>query len=323
MLRPPVPANEAERMEVLRSYKILDTPAEDRFDRITRLARRLFNVPIAAITLVDTGRQWFKSHPGLDASETSRDVSFCGHAILGDDLFFVNDASTDVRFADNPLVTGAPNIRFYAGCPLSVTGDIRLGTLCVIDSRPRLFDDEERIVLRDLADMAEQEIAATQMATTDELTGLANRRGFKSLAEQAVRLCLSTQRPASVLYLDLNGFKQINDTYGHAEGDLALVAFASILRTALRDGDVIGRMGGDEFAVLLSSTDEHGAMTAMERIRNQLDLFNRAAQKPYQLRSSVGSAMTRDDQPSSVDDLLARADAAMYQQKRALASERR
>lgn len=310
-------------MEVLRSYKILDTPAEDRFERITRLARRLFNVPIAAITLVDTGRQWFKSHPGLDASETSRDVSFCGHAILGDDLFFVNDASTDVRFADNPLVTGTPNIRFYAGCPLSVTGDIRLGTLCVIDSRPRIFDDEERIVLRDLADMAEQEIAATQMATTDELTGLANRRGFKALAEQAVRLCMSTQRSAALLYLDLNGFKQINDTYGHAEGDHALVAFATILRTALRDGDVIGRMGGDEFAVLLSSTDEHGAMSAMERIRNQLEIFNRAAQKPYQLRSSVGSAMTRDDQPSTVDDLLARADAAMYQQKRATASERR
>nr|WP_322048437.1 sensor domain-containing diguanylate cyclase [Paraburkholderia sp. J67] len=310
-------------MEVLRSYKILDTPPEDRFDRITRLARRLFNVPIAAITLVDTGRQWFKSHPGLDVSETSRDVSFCGHAILGNDLFFVNDASIDVRFADNPLVTGTPNIRFYAGCPLSVSSDIRLGTLCVIDSRPRLFDDEERIVLRDLADMAEQEIATTQMATTDELTGLANRRGFKSLAEQAVRLCRGAQRPASLLYLDLNGFKPINDTYGHAEGDRALVAFATILRTALREGDVIGRMGGDEFAVLLSSTDESGAMTAVERIRNQLDLFNRAAQKPYELRSSVGMAMMRDDLPSSVDDLLARADAAMYQQKRATASERR
>ncbi len=303
-------------MQALRSYKILDTPAEDRFERITRLARRLFNVPIAAITLVDTGRQWFKSHPGLDASETARDVSFCGHAILSDELFFVNDASTDVRFADNPLVTGSPNIRFYAGCPLSVTGDIRLGTLCVFDSRPRLLDDEERIVLRDLADMAEQEIAATQMATTDELTGLANRRGFNALAQQAVRLCMGTQRPASLLYLDLNGFKQINDTYGHAEGDLALVAFAGILRTALRDGDVIGRMGGDEFAVLLPSTDENGAMSAMERIRNQLDLFNRTAQKPYHLRSSVGSAMTRDD-------LLARADAAMYLQKRATASERR
>ncbi|WP_321815240.1 MULTISPECIES: sensor domain-containing diguanylate cyclase [unclassified Paraburkholderia] len=323
MLRPSEPANEAERLDVLRSLKILDTPPEDRFDRITRLARRLFNVPIAAITLVDSGRQWFKSHPGLDVSETSRDVSFCGHVILGDELFFVNDASIDSRFADNPLVTGNPNIRFYAGCPLSVPGDIRLGTLCVIDNRPRVFDDEERIVLRDLAAMAEQEIAATQMATTDELTGLANRRGFKSLAEQAVRLCRNTQRPASLLYLDLNGFKQINDTYGHAEGDRALVAFTTILRTALRDGDVIGRMGGDEFAVLLSSTDEHGAMSAMERIRNQLEIFNRAAQKPYQLRSSVGSAMTHDDLPSSVDDLLARADAAMYQQKRTSLGERR
>ncbi|MFD1560493.1 sensor domain-containing diguanylate cyclase [Paraburkholderia silviterrae] len=323
MLQPSLPENEAERVETLRSCHILDTLPEDRFDRITRLARRLFNVPIAAVTLVDSERQWFKSHPGLDASETPRNISFCGHAILSDDLFFVSDASADVRFADNPLVTGAPNIRFYAGCPLSVPNQMRLGTLCLIDSAPRSFGDEERAVLRDLADMAEEEIAAARMASTDELTGLANRRGFKALAGQAVRLCRSAQRPVSLLYLDLNGFKQINDTYGHTEGDHALVAFATILRMAVREGDVIGRLGGDEFAVLLPDADEAGAAQATERICSQLERFNRAAQKPYALRSSVGNAVSRADAASSVDDLLALADAAMYRQKRATGSERR
>jgi diguanylate cyclase (GGDEF)-like protein len=323
MLRPALPDNEAERVEILRSRHILDTLPEDRFDRITRLARRLFNVPIAAVTLVDTARQWFKSHPGLDISETPRDISFCGHAILADDLFFVSDASVDVRFADNPLVTGAPNIRFYAGCPLSVPNEMRLGTLCLIDSQPRTFGDEERAVLRDLADMTEQEIAATRMASTDELTGLANRRGFRALAEQAVRLCRSAQRPAALLYLDLNGFKQINDTYGHGEGDRALIAFATILRLAVREGDVIGRLGGDEFAVLLPDADEAGAANVIERIRNQIESFNHAAQKPYRLRSSVGTALSRFDMAFSVDDLLTRADAAMYQQKRASGGERR
>ncbi|CAM2160285.1 MULTISPECIES: sensor domain-containing diguanylate cyclase [Paraburkholderia] len=323
MLRPSAPENEAERVEILRSFQLLDTQPEERFDRITRLARRLFNVPIAAVTLVDTRRQWFKSHPGLDVSETPRDVSFCGHAILGDDLFFVSDARTDVRFADNPLVTGAPNIRFYAGCPLSAGHQMRIGTLCLIDDRPREFDDEERIVLRDLADMAQEEIAATQLATTDELTGLSNRRGFKQLAEQSLRMRRSAQQPVSLLYLDLNGFKQINDTYGHAEGDRALVAFATIMLTALGEGDVIGRLGGDEFAVLLGDADEAGTLHAIERIRSQLEVFNRTARKPYELRCSVGNAAGGGDFDGSIDDLLVRADTSMYQQKRATGSERR
>jgi GAF domain-containing protein len=131
---------------------ILDTQPEERFDRLTRMAKRLFSVPIATVTLVDTHRQWFKSSQGLSASETSRDISLCGHTILSDEILLVPDAELDERFFDNPLVVGDPNIRFYAGCPLKV-GAENLGTLCVIDDKPRVFGQEELRLLRDLAEI--------------------------------------------------------------------------------------------------------------------------------------------------------------------------
>ena len=137
MLKPPIPKNEAQRMESLRSLHILDTPAEERFDRITRLAKRLFGVPIALVSLVDESRQWFKSRQGLDATETPREISFCGHSILCDDTMVIADAAQDERFADNPLVTDEPHIRFYAGCPVQTPDRQRIGTLCIIDRQPR------------------------------------------------------------------------------------------------------------------------------------------------------------------------------------------
>lgn len=118
LLEPAFPLDEANRLATLRGLNILDTPPEERFDRLTRLAQQLINVPIAVVSLVDSNRQWFKSCQGLDASETPRNISFCGHAILDNELFVIPDALLDTRFSDNPLVTGAPNIRFYAGQPL-------------------------------------------------------------------------------------------------------------------------------------------------------------------------------------------------------------
>lgn len=155
---PQTPANEAPRLQALRVRAMLDTPAEERFDRLTRLAQHLFGVQIALVSLIDADRQWFKSRQGLDVCETARDISFCGHAILASDLFVVPDATLDARFADNPLVLGAPHIRFYAGAPLSSSDGYRLGTLCIIDSTPRTLSDKERIMLRDMADLVETEI---------------------------------------------------------------------------------------------------------------------------------------------------------------------
>jgi GAF domain-containing protein len=122
LLKPSLPLDECERLDALRALGILDTEGEERFDRITRLAKRLFGVPIALISLVDQDRQWFKSRQGLDASETSREISFCGHAILKDSALVVSDTLNDERFHDNPLVTSEPSIRFYAGQPLRAPG---------------------------------------------------------------------------------------------------------------------------------------------------------------------------------------------------------
>src|SRR4051812_22533156 len=121
MLAAPKPENESARVATLRTLRILDTPPEERFDRLTRLARYMFDIPIALVSLVDENRQWFKSCAGLEARETTRDVSFCAHAILNDDILLIPDARADSRFHDNPLVTGEPRIRFYAGQPLAIT----------------------------------------------------------------------------------------------------------------------------------------------------------------------------------------------------------
>ena len=150
MQSPNIPENEIERVAALHELHILDTTPEERFDRLTRLAKRLFDVPIALVSLVDTNRQWFKSCVGTDASETSRDISFCGHTMLGTEVFVIPDALEDERFADNPLVTDSPNIRFYAGCPISSIEGYNLGTLCIIDTKPRHFTEDDLEALKDL-----------------------------------------------------------------------------------------------------------------------------------------------------------------------------
>ena len=225
---PDIPQQEETRLKTLRSLNVLDSQPEERFDRLTRMAKRIFGVPIALVSLVDENRQWFKSCVGLHVSETPRDISFCGHAILGNDVFIIPDATTDERFADNPLVLNEPHIRFYAGCPLRAPNGSKLGTLCLIDRKSRSLGAEDLETLQDLASMAESELAAVQLATLDELTEITNRRGFLMLAQHSLNLCFRHGISASLVFVDLNEFKPINDKFGHAEGDRALVAFATL-----------------------------------------------------------------------------------------------
>jgi signal transduction histidine kinase len=148
MKKPKIPVNEIERLIALRSYEILDTPLEEIFDSYTTLAASICDVPICLISLVDEHRQWFKSHHGLDATETARDISFCGHAINQKDLFYIEDATKDERFKDNPLVTGNPNVIFYAGQPLIDKNGMGLGSFCVIDRKPRTLSEKQKEQLR-------------------------------------------------------------------------------------------------------------------------------------------------------------------------------
>ncbi len=168
MQEPQIPADEAQRIATLRELNILDTQAEERFDRLTRVAQRLFEVPMVLISLVDSDRQWFKSTVGVDLYETPRSISFCGHSILQQQVFTVNDTRLDVRFSDNPLVTNAPFIRFYSGRPIAATNGQRLGTLCLLDVKPRDFDPADQRLLNDLAELVEKEINFPDLKTLND-----------------------------------------------------------------------------------------------------------------------------------------------------------
>lgn len=315
MQKPAIPQDEAERLKVLRSLDILDTPAEERFDRLTRIANRMFDVPIALVSLVDENRQWFKSAVGLEAAETPRDISFCGHAILGDDIFVVNDARSDKRFADNPLVMDNPNIRFYAGCPLTALNGSKIGTMCLIDREPKGFTKNDRAVLRDLAAMVEREIELTQLATVDELTNIPNRRGFRVLAEQELKLCERQKLPASLVYLDIDKFKQINDTYGHAEGDRALSIFAEIMKRISRDSDVIARISGDEFVILFADAGKKIAESIVGRFKSGLEERGLKESLEYPICFSHGIVEFNPEVHLSIGDLLNAGDELMYTHK--------
>jgi diguanylate cyclase (GGDEF)-like protein len=313
--RPDIPENEQKRLAALRSLYLLDTPPDERFDRLTRIARRIFRVPIALISLIDLDRQWFKSSAGLDASESPRELSFCGHAINGRDVFIVPDASQDERFADNPLVTGPPDIRFYAGCPLSLD-NLPLGTLCIIDQQPRILSSEEIEALKDLASIAEHELTALQLASHDELTDLSNRRGFLQLAQHSLYLCARQNIPASLAFLDLDLFKPINDTFGHEEGDRALISFSHLMKSQCRDTDICARMGGDEFVILLADADRDQAEEVIRRLCRSLQAYNKEANRGYTIKFSHGIVEFQPERHQTITELLAVGDALMYEDKR-------
>jgi diguanylate cyclase (GGDEF)-like protein len=316
MIKPRLPSNEPERLHALRTLQILDTSHEERFDRVTRMAKRMFGVEISLVTLVDEDRQWFKSKQGLDASETPRDISFCGHAINQDGLFIIPDAVEDERFFDNPLVTGALNIRFYAGYSLKLRQGINLGTLCLIDSKPKHLNEEDKQLLNDLGAMIEQEIRSIQLATLDELTLISNRRGFLTLAEHSHKVCRRKKIPMSVILFDLNKFKPINDNFGHHEGDFSLKQFAEVMRSVFRESDVIGRLGGDEFVAMLTDTSDEQIAIILNRFKKEMDAMNKALNKPYFIEYSAGVASFSYDTEESLEEMVAEADAAMYEKKK-------
>lgn len=177
----PIPVNEKERLFSLHQLNILDTPPEERFDRITRLATKIFKVPISTLTLIDSNREWFKSCQGLDKREGERAISFCGHAMLADNIFIIPDALKDPRFSDNPLVKGEPFIRFYAGVSLKGPEGYRVGTFCIKDHQPRMMSEDEIKMLEDLAAWAELELNVHELGRALS----AREKAEKELEEKA------------------------------------------------------------------------------------------------------------------------------------------
>jgi diguanylate cyclase (GGDEF)-like protein len=313
---------EERRLAAVHALNLLDSEREERFDRITRLAQRVFGAQGAQVNLLDEERTWFKSSEGFGGESVPRAESFCSHAILDVATTVVGDAREDIRFSDNPHVIPEDGVRFYAGHPIQAPGGEPVGTLCVFDNAPRdpsAFDDE---ALREFAAMAEAEIASLTLAIGDELTGLSNRRGYEMLGEHLLAAARRLEMPVTVLYADLDNMKPINDEHGHDIGDRALVETAAILEASLRGSDVIARLGGDEFAAILAGAEAEAATHAVDRIDAALAERNATSDEPFALSISVGLADTAGSAHLSLADLTAAADAAMYEAKRAKKAER-
>ncbi len=303
--------DEESRLVELKSLGILDSPAEERYDRFTRLARRVFNVPFASFSLVDDSREWFKSRQGYEANEVPLHASFGSHAIRQTRPFVVHDATQDVRFSRLAMDSG---IKFYAAYPIRTHRDHVIGTLNIADTTPRNFSDEDHACLADLAGMIEEEINVQSIANIDDLTSLFNRRGFIGVGQHAISICKRLRRPATVMFFDLDGFKQVNDNYGHAEGDRVLKNIGSLMSSVFRNSDVVARMGGDEFCVLLTGTDTDHVERPLLNLADSIQMQNKST--PYEIGYSVG-VVDYDDRHDGINKLMEEADHLMYEQKRA------
>ncbi|PLR34649.1 GGDEF domain-containing protein [Chimaeribacter californicus] len=311
---PGIPENEEERLKSLYMIDLLDTRDDERFERLTRIGKKLFQVPVALISLLDRDRQWLLACQGLNTRETTRDVSFCGHAILQEGPFIVKDACLDERFHDNPLVTGEPFIRFYAGYPVHLPDGAVVGTLCLISSTPRDFNDDDIASLKDLALVVEDEFYVINMAMTDSLTGIPNRRGFYHSGEKRFKELRRHEARFSIIYFDLDKFKPINDLWGHTEGDEVLKIFSAQLSRHLSPKDIVGRLGGDEFAVLLTKASH--TQLFLNKLRESLEVHNQHAGKPYNINYSYGTLNSDSGEYGSLLDMVKESDSSMYLEKR-------
>lgn len=312
MKEPSIPLDETVMLQGLHSLKILDSVPEEHFDRITRMAQRLFEVDVCLVSFVAADRQWFKLRQGLDASETLRNVSFCSHAICDEKPLIVEDTLVDLRFADNPLVTDQPHVRFYAGHPIHAPNGQRIGTLCLVDAEPRRFSSRDEQTLKDFAALVDDELASSSKMHVDELTGVANRRGFMTVAQHILPLCARNDLNVELLFFDLDRFKQFNDEFGHHAGDRALRLFAKKLLKSFRSADVVARLGGDEFAVMMAG-EKAFSQRALKAMEERIDTVRHDL--PMRLTWSVGSVRYDKARHSSVEEFVAEADKRMYADK--------
>ena len=303
-----MPRTDSYQSNALHAFGFLANSTELRFERLTRLAKRLFNVPVAFVSLANASFQFRSSK------------SAGGHPCFippgaSDELLVLRDTALEPRFYNNPLIGRDSGVRFYVGCPIISGNGDPLGTLCLIDKSPHHFSEDDLALLHDLAKMAEQELFAMELATVDDLTRIPNRRGFEAMSGQALSLCQRLAKPVVLLYFDLDLFKQINDQFGHAEGDQALRDFSAILTHSFRQSDILGRLGGDEFAVLLPNTNQSQAQVTLRKLEQAVRQHNRSSKRGYQLCFSVGQAETHAT-ATSIGELMQRADMRMYEHKK-------
>lgn len=324
---PPAPhtAHDAQRLAAVHRVRLLGTPAEERFDRITRLARRMFDVPMACIDIVGEKLAWLKSVQGFDGIEGLRKDSYCHYTVLENGVCLIRDAREDPRVHDSAL---ARDWVFYAGAPLHFEGE-RVGVLCIGDGKPRDFTPDQMDALADLAALADHELQVAALseaqialarsneelemkARIDVLTHLWNRRAILDLA--TTELSRPDQPSIAILMIDIDHFKSVNDTYGHPAGDQVLRVVAERLRAAIRPMDAVGRYGGEEFLAVLSDIGEAEALRVAERMRRQV-ARSIIAFDEHQLPVTCSIGLALSTEADDADTLIRRADQALYRAK--------
>lgn len=335
MLTPPIPSDEKERLKTLYELNILDTPVEESFERITRLTKELFKVPIVAISFIDENRQWFKSIEGLNIQNARRETSFCAHAMVSDQIFHISNALDDYRFSDNPYVIGEPYIRFYAGYPIKASNGKKLGTVCIIDRCPRTFSNEDLDKLKDIANLIEGEIKkrslsvaqnellkelgqANRKSLLDPLTGLWNRAGMNRILNYQMQDSRKKNQGFGIAIMDIDHFKLINDTYGHVIGDKVLRKIAGQLVMHCREKDAVARWGGEEFMILYNTPQRELLLTITERFRESIAQLKVDIEKQEQkvtITATFGLAVFIPNINLTQEKLIIAADQALYRGK--------
>lgn len=328
------------RQRALARYAILDTPPEDEFSELAKLAAEVFNAPFAAISFIESDRQWFKAGVGIDIRETPIDQSFCQYAIRTEQPFIVTDARLDPKFAGNVLVTSAPDIRFYAGMRVLANDGTAIGALCVFDDKPRSqgISKLERKTLKVLARQVqsllelrrslleqEREVAHKEMlahelrhvADHDPLTGLPHRGPFQARLNRIPYLASDCTDRIALVVVDIDHFKQVNDALGHDVGDAVLRSLAKKLREVIREGDIVARLGGDEFGILMYGVTNSQELTEIvASLKNRLQQSVKYNGREIEYHISVGIS-TYPDQAKTAGELAKYSDLALAAAKSA------
>ncbi len=308
--------DEPGRLRALERLNVLDTGPEQPFENIVSLVQDILHVPICAVSLVDRTRQWFKARRGLATPETARNIAFCNEAIKKDAPLIIPETQDSQQFRGNPLVTGEPYIRSYLGVPLKTPEGYIVGTLCAIDTRPREFINSELSVLERFAKVVVDELELRQIASTDSLTGAMMRGAWFEATKAEVSRASRYSRPLSILIMDIDHFKRINDQFGHPLGDDVIKSVAEVVAQNLRKSDIFGRYGGEEFVLALPETTIDQAYALAERLREAVKQSRLAAPADLQWTVSIGVAELAPEE-GDLQPALERADLALYEAKTA------
>ena len=313
MKKPPLPPNENIRIKSLQELNILDTPAEERFDRITQAASKMFNMPIALVSLIDSKRQWFKSAIGTDVPETPRDISFCAHAILDTTPLVVKNALNDKRFYNNPLVAGETNIRFYAGSQLKHPNGSVLGTLCLIDTKPRELTPDELECLQELATFVELELVSQQSVNLDPECNISNKDGFHQLADCCLHVCQKKQLPVVLSYFFVKELAGLQDEFDQKVYQQALNIIVNGFKAGFRSSDIIARYEDTGFVALMSNSNKNQANALLQATikKINLDLSYNIDCHDVKLISGVIEAVAKEN----LEELIFNAFYNSYQKK--------